>query len=376
MWGGSIAGWGPDSTPLRGEGARALACGASVSQGGVRRATRSGVRGRRGGPAAAAPRPPRGRPRPRPSPAASPQAAPSLPRGPLRHLDGDGPIRVLVPAAAGGLEVQLLQALGDGADAARAHRAVVHLDDGRYLEARAREEDLVGGVELRAADLALEDRHPELLLRELHHRVARDALEDVGSDGRGDELPLPDEKDVRSTRLGDLPVLGEEDGVVVPGPLGLVHGERRVDVGARALGARGNRVIGGAAPGGDADPQTRELHVVAHRDREDRELRAALEVDPHRLARLVRQRPDVGVLAGGVAPEYLKRDVAELVYRVRHVEPQEPAALLEPLVVLAQFQDLQGPAFVAPVGPDALEDAGPVVEGVGGGGEAHVAQLL
>jgi hypothetical protein len=38
--------------------------------------------------------------------------------------------RVLVPAAAGGLEVQLLQALGDGADATRAYRAVVHLDDG------------------------------------------------------------------------------------------------------------------------------------------------------------------------------------------------------------------------------------------------------
>ena len=43
----------------------------------------------------------------------------SLPR-PLRNLDGDGPVFVAVQALAGGPEVELLQALGDGADAARA----------------------------------------------------------------------------------------------------------------------------------------------------------------------------------------------------------------------------------------------------------------
>src|SRR5688500_3118052 len=115
------------------------------------------------------------------------------PPRPLRNLDGDGPIGVRVPAAAGGLEVQLLQTLGDGADAARAYRAVVDLCDGRYLEARPGEEDLVGGVELRPAHLALDDRHPELLLRELHHGVARYALENICRDGRRDELALPDE---------------------------------------------------------------------------------------------------------------------------------------------------------------------------------------
>src|ERR671916_292191 len=158
------------------------------------------------------------------------------PPRPLRNLDGDGPIRVRIPAAAGGLEVQLLQALRDGRD----------------LEACAGEEDLVRGVELRPADLALDDRDPELLLRELHDGLARYALQDVCRDGRRDELSLADEEYVGGARLRDLPVLGEEDGVVVAGPVGLVHGERRVDVGAGALGARGNRVVRGAAPGGDA----------------------------------------------------------------------------------------------------------------------------
>src|SRR3712207_2177044 len=77
------------------------------------------------------------------------------PPRPLRNLDGDCPVGVLGPAAAGRLEVQLLQPLGDGADAAGADCAVVHLDDGRYLEARAGEKDLVCGVELRPPDLAL-----------------------------------------------------------------------------------------------------------------------------------------------------------------------------------------------------------------------------
>ena len=57
-------------------------------------------------------------------------------RRPLRNLDGDGPVSVLFPLAAGGLEVQLLQALGDGSYTASPDGTVVHLDDGCYLEPR------------------------------------------------------------------------------------------------------------------------------------------------------------------------------------------------------------------------------------------------
>ena len=59
------------------------------------------------------------------------------PPRPLRNLDGDGPILVAVQALAGGLEVEFLQAFGDGADAARADGAAVDLHYRGDLEPRA-----------------------------------------------------------------------------------------------------------------------------------------------------------------------------------------------------------------------------------------------
>src|SRR5829696_2465591 len=138
----------------------------------------------------------------------------SLPR-PFRNLDGHSPVGVLFPPAARGLEVKLLQPLGDRPDAARPDGTVVRLYNGCDLEPRPTEEDLVGGVEFRPTHLALYNGDLKLLARELHDGVARYALEDVSRNGRRDELALPDEEDVRRARLRDLSVLGEEDGVVV-----------------------------------------------------------------------------------------------------------------------------------------------------------------
>src|ERR671912_2709585 len=182
-------------------------------------------------------------------------------RRPLRNLDGHRPVGVLLPLAARGLEVQFLQALGDGPYAAGADGTVVHLDHGRYLEPRPREEDLVRGVELRAVHRTLYDRHPEFFARQLHDGVARYALQDVRRYGRGDELALPDQEDVRRARLGDLAVLGEEDGVVVARHVRLIDRERRVDVGARALGAGRNGVVRRTPPGRDADLKASKLDV-------------------------------------------------------------------------------------------------------------------
>ena len=93
----------------------------------------------------------------------------------------------------------------------------------------------------------------------------------------------------------------------------LVHRERRVDVRAGQLPSRRDGGIRRPTPGGDAALEARELDVVAHRDREDGELRLAEQVHPDRGRRLVGQRPDVGVLARGVAFEDLQRNVAQLV---------------------------------------------------------------
>src|SRR5919112_17737 len=233
-------------------------------------------------------------------------------RRPLRNLDSDGPVSVLLPLAARGLEVQLLQALGDGPYTAGPDWTVVHLDHGCYLEPSPREEDLVCGVELRTSHLALYDGHPELLAGQLHDGVARYALKDVSRDGRCDELALPDQEDVRRASLGDLTVLGEEDGVVVACHVRLIDRERRVDVGARALGAGRDGIVRSAPPGRDTDLQARKLHVVAHGYREDREFGLTLQVNPHGLGGLVSQGTDVGVLARGVAAQDVQRDFAEL----------------------------------------------------------------
>src|SRR5918995_5114321 len=191
-------------------------------------------------------------------------------RRPLRNLDSDGPVSVLLPLAARGPEVQLLQALGDGSYAAGPDGTVVHLDHGCYLEPRPLEEYLVCGVELCTAYLALYDGHPELLACQLHDGIACYALQDISRDGRCDELTLPYQEDVRRASLGDLAVLGEEDGVVVACHMRLIDRERRVDVGARTLGAGRDSVIRRAPPGRDTDFQARKLDVIAHGDREDR----------------------------------------------------------------------------------------------------------
>src|SRR5918997_911205 len=291
-------------------------------------------------------------------------------RRPLRNLDGHRPVGVLFPLAARGLEVQVLQALGDGSYAPVPDGAVVNLDHGRYLEPRPREEDLVRGVELRAAHLALYDGHPELFACQLHDGLACYSLQDVRRDGRCDELALPDQKDVRRARLGDLAVLGEEDGVVVTRHVRLIDRERRVDVGARALGAGRNGVVRRTPPGRDTDLEARKLHVVAHGDREDGEFGLALQVHPHGLGGLVGQGTDVGVFARGVALQDLQRDVAEHVDGVGQLYTQQPAG---PLEALAHLQDLLRPAPLAPVGPYTLEDAGAVVQGVRRRREADVA---
>src|SRR5215203_1931520 len=234
-------------------------------------------------------------------------------RRPLRNLDGHGPVCVLFPPAPRGLEVQLLQPLDDGSYAARPDGTVVDLNHRCDLEPRPREEDLVCGVELRAVHRTLYDGDPELIARKFHDGVARYALQDVRRDGRRDELAFPDEEDVRRARLGDLAVLGEEDGIIVARPVRLVDRERRVDVGPRAFGACRDGVVRGAPPGRDTDPEARELDVVGHRDREDREFGLPLQVYPDGLGGLVSQGADVGVLARGVATQDLQRDVAELV---------------------------------------------------------------
>src|SRR4051812_9484128 len=67
------------------------------------------------------------------------------------------PVLVAVQLAAGGLAVELEEALGHGAGATAADLAVVHLDEGYQLGGGAGEERLVRQVEVGAHERLLDD---------------------------------------------------------------------------------------------------------------------------------------------------------------------------------------------------------------------------
>src|SRR5215217_4731458 len=118
------------------------------------------------------------------------------PGGFLCNLDGNRPVGVSLPFAASRLEVQFLQAPGDGSDLPVPDGPAVHLDDGRYLESCSGEKHLVRRVKLRPIHVSLGGQHPELLLRELYDSISCDPLQDVCRYGRRNEPALAHEKDV------------------------------------------------------------------------------------------------------------------------------------------------------------------------------------
>src|SRR6185295_390366 len=124
------------------------------------------------------------------------------PGKPALLLDRVGvqPTRVLRVAALDHLEELLLELLGDRTGFALADRAAVHLADRRHFRRRAREEGLVGDVELVAAEALLFDRDV-MLARQRHDRVARDARQHAGERRRLD-LPVADDEQVLARALG------------------------------------------------------------------------------------------------------------------------------------------------------------------------------
>ena len=93
---------------------------------------------------------------------------------------------------------------------------VVDLADRHQLGRGAVQEDLLGEVELRARDVALDDRVAEVA-GDLDHRFAVDPVKDRrGVTGR-DELALAEEEDVLARSLADEAALVEQDRLVEAG---------------------------------------------------------------------------------------------------------------------------------------------------------------
>ena len=99
------------------------------------------------------------------------------------------------------------------------------------------------------------------------------------------------------------------------------------------------------------------IDVGAEGDRHQGEVaveRSEVQVrDP--LGALVRQRPDVEVLAVAALSNQLDSDVAEVVSGVWDVQQHDSATLKQALVVLPQSEDEHLPFFFAPVPANSLE---------------------
>ena len=167
-----------------------------------------------------------------------------------------------------GLYEDALKLLRDRAGPAVADLAPVHLDQRSDLRAGAAEERLVGGVELRAADAALDHVAAHLVPDQLADHAPRDAFQVVLLRGRRDERAAAHEEDVLRARLGNVSVLRQENRLVITVHLRLVARQGAVEVGAGGLRARRDHVLRDAPPARDARRHAlRRVQVVPQRQR-------------------------------------------------------------------------------------------------------------
>ena len=141
-------------------------------------------------------------------------------------------------------------------------RVVVDLPDRHQLGGGPGQEDLVGQVELGAADVALGDGVAEVL-RDLDDRAAVDAVEDRGACAAGSgSAPRGPRRCSRRSPRRPSPLV-EQDRLLVAGVVRFGLGEDRVQVLPRGLGMRDQPVRGDPAPRRDLRLDARALALLA-----------------------------------------------------------------------------------------------------------------
>ena len=248
-------------------------------------------------------------------------------------------------------------AAGDG--------VVVDLAHGHELGRGAGHEQLVGQVELGARDVALDDLEAEVA-GDLHARLAVDAVEDPGRLRRRVDRPLADHEDVLARALAHEAVVVEQDGLLVAGLVGLDLGQDRVQVLARGLGVRDQRVAADPPPGRDLRAHAVALALLAEVGGPlpggDRHVDRRVErEEPHRPVAAEDDRADVAG-AEVVAADELERGLAQLLALERDRHVVELGRLEEAVEMIGVAED--GRADLGVVAAHALEDAGAVVQAV------------
>ena len=219
--------------------------------------------------------------------------------------------------AAHDIEVDFLQLAADRADFAAANGPVIDLDDWSDLRAGAAEENLVRAVQFRAINLPLAGDDPQFAPGQLDDRIARNAQENVfGRRGR-DQFAVDDQEDVFSAALGDVPLMGEHDRLVIAIVQRLAFRERRIDIRAGDFRARGNSIVVHAPPGGDAAPHARQVDIISLWLGSDYQiLGQPVQRYAENLLIFVGHRAQLNILVLIVAPNEFQAKLNKLVRRV------------------------------------------------------------
>ncbi len=146
----------------------------------------------------------------------------------------------------------------------------------------------------------------------------------------------------------------------------LGFGQRRLGVRAGDLGPRGESLVRHASPAADHAAQAAlDLDVVAKWNGVDEEaLLDVVEADADLLAGGEEKGPDVDVGLELVATQHLDCEVHELLGRVGQGESHDVGGAPQAVEVSGGLEEVKLLLLGVPVGPDALEDASAVVEGV------------
>jgi hypothetical protein len=276
------------------------------------------------------------------------------------------PALVLAGAATDDVEEGVLEGRRDRAAAAGADLTVVDLADGGDFGGGAGQEDLVGHVELVAGDRDLADGHA-LVARDLDHRGAGDAFEDVGSRGRLD-LAVAHDEEILAARLGHEAGGVEQDRLVVAVEQRFALGEDRVHVVAAGLALLhlGVDVVAREARHAAADAALHALlaQVLAPRPGDHRHAhRVVGGMEAHHAVADEGERPDVA-LGEAVLAQRVEHGLGDDLARERDRHQVDVRGLEEPAHVLGQAEH-RGAAVVGAVAADALEHAEAVVQRVG-----------
>src|SRR3989442_5727652 len=136
-------------------------------------------------------------------------------RLPSLRIDSGDPIRVLLRFPLHRLRVGGLQLHCHFPGFAVAYLSPVDLQNRFHFARVTREEDLLGGVELASVDGPLLDRKGRVF-REGDDGVSRNPLQDRGVDRRSAYHSSLDDEDVLPGAFADVPLVIEEEGLVVP----------------------------------------------------------------------------------------------------------------------------------------------------------------